>query len=312
MTAHESAFHACFITVCGTLTLISVICTGVMYYNQQQTMSNCGMADWNIVGPNTIQTDSTVLLNTTFPVTFAWGSQQYQFQISEQTGELQLINPTNNQVLVSISNATFAIGPHNNYTIQDTVFIAPSGPFQATPFRQNDNANPMRNTGSGFAFGDANGVCHAGIQAVEPADGEAGQTGIQIAVGINGIPTRVAFFASNGFSGINTNAPRSEWDVNGLLITQQLSIRSSDRKFKTNVQKINQKRAWLAIKQVEACEYDRKDTGKHEYGFIAQQIQTIPLLYNTVLELSDGTLAVDYEQILAVLVAAVQYITIQS
>jgi hypothetical protein len=81
-----------------------------------------------------------------------------------------------------------------------------------------------------------------------------------------------------------------------------LAFSSSDRRLKTDVVRIEN--ALDKVRAISGYTYTRKSTGAREVGVIAQEIQAV--LPEIVTEREDGTLALQYERLAALLIEAVK------
>ena len=96
----------------------------------------------------------------------------------------------------------------------------------------------------------------------------------------------------------------SSGDINSLLVNGNITANSfvstSDIRKKTNVSKMRIKEIDYMCDSLQPCKYNLKGNTRRRYGFIAQEVKkTHPEL---VLEKEDGTLGIDYIDIIAGLV----------
>jgi hypothetical protein len=162
----------------------------------------------------------------------------------------------------------------------------------------------------------APGTGNQGFQGVQgaPGAGNQGFQGVQGAQGFQGVAGVGAQGVGVSYSaiGVNTAAGstgeiRATGDITAYF--------SSDRRLKENIRTIEN--ALELIRQIEGVRYDWKDdhikdrggedgyfVRKQDIGVIAQDVQEI--LPEVVAERPDGTLAVRYERIVALLLAAVK------
>ncbi len=119
--------------------------------------------------------------------------------------------------------------------------------------------------------------------------------------------------------GINTDAPTVDLDVNGKLRVRDIpagsgsqwlvkdasgnvKVQASDFRLKKNITTI--KNSLDKVLALDGKYFDWKDDGRHDIGFIAQDVEKI--LPELVSETDDGYKALNYPQITAVLVNAVK------
>jgi len=118
--------------------------------------------------------------------------------------------------------------------------------------------------------------------------------------------------------GINTDAPTVDLDVNGKLRVRDIpagsgsqlvkdangniKVQASDRRLKKNITSI--KNSLDKVMALDGKYFDWKDSGQHDIGFIAQDVEKI--LPELISKTDDGYKALNYPQITAVLVNAVK------
>jgi len=120
------------------------------------------------------------------------------------------------------------------------------------------------------------------------------------------------YFTTNGrtyFGSQNGYEFRSAADVNILLVDNTGNvtaanefIANSDARLKTNVKIIEN--ALDKVTQIRGVEYDRIDTGNHQIGLIAQELEEI--LPDVVHTSEDGIKSVSYGNIVAVLIESIK------
>jgi hypothetical protein len=105
----------------------------------------------------------------------------------------------------------------------------------------------------------------------------------------------------NGNVGIGTTSPSYELHVEGKVFATSSITAYSDARVKTNVLTIEN--ALDIVQKMRGVQYDRLDTGDHEIGVIAQEVEQV--LPEVVLTGSNGK-SVAYGNIVSVLIEAIK------
>ncbi len=159
-----------------------------------------------------------------------------------------------------------------------------------------DNTFQIQYSGAGqagtFLFG-VDGILEAPV--FQPAD-----------TGGNGQVWTIEELADNNLEIFYSGNPGPEvptyiFGVNGTLTVPTL-VQTSDAKFKENIEPLNN--ALDTINALEGIRFTWKDSGRESIGFVAQDIeQVVPQLVHTG---TDGSKAVEYSKLVAVLVEALK------
>ena len=79
---------------------------------------------------------------------------------------------------------------------------------------------------------------------------------------------------------------------------------SSDSRLKKNIEVIGQDEGMEIVRRIEPVTFDMKEDGRHSAGVIAQQLREV--MPYAVSETKDGTLVVEYSQMIAPMISAIQ------
>jgi hypothetical protein len=146
----------------------------------------------------------------------------------------------------------------------------------------------------------------AGPQGIQGIQGETGLTGPIGPQGIQGVQGPIGLQGPAGADGATiTNYVTNDADdtMNGVLTANGFNV-ASDRRLKTEIAPVEDS-ALAKIMKLQPVEYQyiNRPFKKH-YGFIAQDLMEV--IPEAVSENAEGFLAIDNNQILAVLVKAIQ------
>ena len=104
----------------------------------------------------------------------------------------------------------------------------------------------------------------------------------------------------SGSVGIGTTNPTQSLDVSGNILASGTVTASSDKRLKTNIKTIDN--ALEKVEKLRGVEFDRKETGEHQIGVIAQEVEKIipEVVYG------DETKSVAYGNLTALLIEAIK------
>ena len=173
--------------------------------------------------------------------------------------------------------------------------------------RTSDQA--VDNTWSGYDFqsaSDSSGFVGAGIAGQYPLLSQGSYATNLLFLNSDGVNfTEKMRIDSAGHVGIGTQTPANNLEVGAgkTTLADAWTVRSS-RRFKTNIRPLDG--ALQKVEELQGVSYDRKDTGRHEIGVVAEDVaQVVPEVVSRDAN-TDAVEGVDYSRLAALLIEAVK------
>ena len=130
----------------------------------------------------------------------------------------------------------------------------------------------------------------------------SGRANFTASSSVRGSATEVGFFNVDGSKSCKMTLSNGDFTTSGQVYAFGNVTAASDARLKTNVEQIRD--ALSIVNRLRGCFYTRIDTGEHQVGVIAQEMQEI--IPQVVSENADGMLGVSYGNLTAVLIEAVK------